>query len=134
MINYALGTDTTEIEKQLRKDKKKLNWIENNKAHRWNSDEAKKANKKGHHWNSEEAKRAIKERWNRMNEESETYGWIEYVSIHSPLTLGNALTLFFFADEFSISKEIIIEYAFKTGGDVENIKRLIRKDGEKNRI
>ena len=149
MNNYALGGDTLEIERKLREDKKKLNWNDDakphhwnsteakkisKKGHRWNSEEAKKANKKGHHWNSEEAKKAVKERWIRMNEESETYDWIEYVSIHSPLTLGNALTLFFFADEFSISKEIIIEYAFKTDGDVENIKRLIRKDGEKNRI
>ena len=64
MNNNTLGTDTSEIEKQLRKHKKELNWIEDSKSHRWNSEEAKIANKKGHHWNSEEAKLAVKKRWN----------------------------------------------------------------------
>ena len=64
MNNYALGTDTSKIEEQLRKDKKKLNWNNDNKTHRWNSDEAKIANKKGHHWDSDEAKLAVKKRWN----------------------------------------------------------------------
>ena len=63
MNECALGSDTTEVEKQLRKHKKELNWIENNKTHRWNSEEAKIANKKGHHWDSYEAKLAVKKRW-----------------------------------------------------------------------
>ena len=63
MNEYALGSDTTEIEKQLRKHKKELNWDNDSKVHRWNSEEAKKANKKGHHWDSYEAKLAVKKRW-----------------------------------------------------------------------
>lgn len=143
MNNYALGSDTLEIERKLREDKKKLNWNDDakphhwnsveakkisKKGHRWNSDEAKKANKKGHHWNSDEAKRAIKERWNRMNKNSEMYLWIKDVVIRSPLNANDALSLYLLADEFGVSKEIIIEYAFKTDGDVENIKKLILRD------
>ena len=64
MNDYALGTDTSEIEEQLRKNKKKLKWGDDSKVHRWNSEEAKIANKKGHHWDSYEAKLAVKKRWN----------------------------------------------------------------------
>ena len=63
MSEYALGTNTSEIEKQLRKHKEELDWNEDTKPHRWDSDEAKKANKKGHHWDSYEAKLAVKKRW-----------------------------------------------------------------------
>ena len=72
MNNYTLGTNTSEIEKQLRKDKKKLNWEKDSKPHRWNSEEAKKANKKGHHWNSEEAKKANKKGHHWDSEEAKS--------------------------------------------------------------
>ena len=65
MNDYILGSDNSEIEKQLRKHKRELNWIENNKIHSWNSEEAKIANEKGHHWNSDEAKLAVKKRWEK---------------------------------------------------------------------
>lgn len=65
MKKYVLGSDTFEIEKKLRQDKKKINWDNDNKQHRWNSEEAKNANEKGHHWNSEEAKLAVKKRWKK---------------------------------------------------------------------
>lgn len=64
MNNCALGSDNSEIEEQLRKDKRKLNWDNDTEVHRWDSDEAKIANKKGHHWDSDEANLAVKKRWN----------------------------------------------------------------------
>ena len=69
MNDYALGTDTSEIEEELRKDKRKLNWNNDTKIHRWDSEEAKIANKKGHHWDSIEAKLAVKKRWKESDNE-----------------------------------------------------------------
>ena len=64
MNQDALGSDRSEIEKQLRKHKKELKWQNDSNPHRWNSEEAKKANKNGHHWDSYEAKIAVKKKWN----------------------------------------------------------------------
>lgn len=58
-----LGSHTFKIEEKLRKHKKELEWNLDSKPHRWDSNEAKKANEKGHHWDSYEAKAAAKKRW-----------------------------------------------------------------------
>lgn len=80
IAGFGLGTNTREIERKLRENKKKLGWKEperrhqfnseearaaGKKGHRFDSKEAKEAGKKGHHWNSDKAREAAQKRWKR---------------------------------------------------------------------
>lgn len=66
IVGFGVGTNTREIEKKLRENKKKLGWKEPERRHRFNSEEARAAGKKGHRFDSKEAKEAGKKghRWN----------------------------------------------------------------------
>jgi len=69
VVSLGLGTNTTKIEKKLRRHKEELEYKEPVTKHRWDSEEAKEARKIGHNWSSEEAKKAAKRRWDKNNNE-----------------------------------------------------------------
>jgi hypothetical protein len=55
---------------------------------------------------------------------------IVYLALHSPLTIYTAYDACQLMLSFSISKEEIIKYAFLTGGNVENMRRMLVQRAE----
>ena len=52
---------------------------------------------------------------------------IEYIALHSPLTLYGACKVYPFLQAYNLGREEIIRYAYMTGGNVEAIKHMAKR-------